>query len=551
MVWPSPTNDSTCFLTDEEILDLYTFSFNISDTSMGFPPQCSNLSMSWPESLESNVTSQIPRRSDDSSFPAQRDEPPMPIDHVEGAIDTIFNTDLGPELHQFDSSSSKDTGNTTKPPTMFGLIPLGNSFSIPITYSPASSFAHNLPQSSISNNPTTFTSGGRTNLNWTVDMLKGTRFILVAGIGADMMWASGGSSALMTVGQGSSGCNGGEDINGTPEYHRVSGRGLMPFECQADILRSSDPLSTVNPDTVGTSNGSNTTLTRIVVACVVSIMGTLIIIGIIFVWRRAKRRRVARHLAMTQANSSSKPRKIESPTDDTPLSDIRTASPVSGNGHEYHDAAPRLLPILTSGRGPSDSPPEISPVESSRDPHDPLIRRGSPYSTPTRDPYSNYSDNPYSTFTHGTSSSRGVHSAYPSTSSSSMPMNRATSADALISPLTTRNPSNPMSQFDESSGDQEDVSELKRETLAYLGEAPSGSGSRSRTIYPADGGTAVSAPLPRRAHTNDMEYVVHRDAGRVAVPTPPPQRRVLELPPRYEELNWADGDTGEREVNTA
>jgi hypothetical protein len=89
---------------------------------------------------------------------------------------------------------------------MFGLIPLGNSFSIPITYAANSSFADNLPESSISSEPTTFTSHGVTYLNWTVPLAKGTRFLLVAGIGSAEQWASGGSSRLMTVGQGDDLC---------------------------------------------------------------------------------------------------------------------------------------------------------------------------------------------------------------------------------------------------------------------------------------------------------------------------------------------------------
>jgi hypothetical protein len=64
----------------------------------------------------------------------------------------------------------------------------------------------------------------------------------------------------------------------------------------------------------------------------------------------------------------------------------------------------------------------------------------------------------------------------------------------------------------------ENVSELKRDTLAYLGEEQGSSRGRS-----------VTAPMRSREEDEaEMEYVVHRDAG----------RRVMELPPRYEELNW-------------
>ena len=180
---PAKVNDTSCFLTDAEILGLYSFSFNISDTSGGFPPQCSNMTMSWPTSLESNVSG--------SGSPDKRDASRLPERDSTG-------------------SSSTRLGNTTYPPSVFGLIPLGNSFSIPITYDYDSPFADSLPKSALSDNPTTWTDDGVTNLNWTIDMAKGTRFILVAGLGSEQQWASGGSSELLTVGQGSSGCVGAE-----------------------------------------------------------------------------------------------------------------------------------------------------------------------------------------------------------------------------------------------------------------------------------------------------------------------------------------------------
>lgn len=136
---------------------------------------------------------------------------------------------------------------------------------------------------------------------------------------------------------------------------------------------------------------------------------------------------------------------------------------------------------------------------------------------------------------------------------------------------------------------EDDVPELKRDILA-LGEA-SGSGSGQTGAVPE--GTAMSpvgppsgnASLPpgvgagdiaamagtgslnsgrrRRARPDDreLEYMVHRDAGRLAVGTAPPggERRVLELPPRYEELDWerereredGQGDAGDRQNQTA
>jgi hypothetical protein len=163
--------------------------------------------MSWPTSLESNITgggsiSNTKRAGVETSTDLS----------IGSSVSDIFETsqriDGGVQLNQLDSTSSSDqhSGNTTNPPTIFGIIPLGNSFSIPITYGNGTRLASRLPSSSISNTPTTWTSQGITHLNWTIDMARGTRFILVAGIGSMEEWASGGSSTMLTVGQGSSSC---------------------------------------------------------------------------------------------------------------------------------------------------------------------------------------------------------------------------------------------------------------------------------------------------------------------------------------------------------
>jgi hypothetical protein len=200
---PSETN-SSCFLSDQEILDRYSFSFNTSNTGGGFPPQCSTMTVSWPTSLEQNVSGTIAKRDWDDTYSYLNGVPSLYppqslLDPARGLIRRQTPADSS-------TSTSSDRGNTTYPPTMFGLIPLGNSFSIPITYAANSSFADNLPESSISSMPTTFTSQGVTYLNWTVPLAKGTRFLLVAGIGSAEQWASGGSSRLMTVGQGDDLC---------------------------------------------------------------------------------------------------------------------------------------------------------------------------------------------------------------------------------------------------------------------------------------------------------------------------------------------------------
>ena len=183
--------------------------------------------MSWPTSLEQTVFGTVARRDLDAD--AGMDYEYENDDELGLAFEEEEEMDYGeeslypppgfPRLDPFphtglsrrqdresNPSSSNDSGNTTNPPTMFGLIPLGNSFSLPITYPANSSFADSLPESSISSEPTTFTRQGVTYLNWTLPLSKGTRFLLVAGIGTAEQWASGGSSRLLTVGQGDESC---------------------------------------------------------------------------------------------------------------------------------------------------------------------------------------------------------------------------------------------------------------------------------------------------------------------------------------------------------
>jgi len=172
------------------------------------------MTISWPTSLEQNVTGTTAKRNLDFEYDYTLD-PPLeqsiypPRDlSAPGLFKRQTTGDGDGDADDTSPSTSSDRGNTTNPPTMFGLIPLGNSFSIPITYPANSSFADSLPESSISSQPTTFTSHGVTYLNWTLPLAKGTRFLLVAGIGSAEQWASGGSSRLMTVGQGDDSCLG-------------------------------------------------------------------------------------------------------------------------------------------------------------------------------------------------------------------------------------------------------------------------------------------------------------------------------------------------------
>lgn len=98
---------------------------------------------------------------------------------------------------------------------------------------------------------------------------------------------------------------------------------------------------------------------------------------------------------------------------------------------------------------------------------------------------------------------------------------------------------------------ERDLPDLKRDVIAFLGDAP---GGRAGAGTGAGAGMASGSGGPGRAgrrvedddvdNDSDLQYVVHRDAGRPRV------QRVMELPPRYEELNWdgegvAPGTSGE------
>lgn len=100
----------------------------------------------------------------------------------------------------------------------------------------------------------------------------------------------------------------------------------------------------------------------------------------------------------------------------------------------------------------------------------------------------------------------------------------------------------------------ENVADLKRETLAISSQARSSPNSSlasptsttmTRSLPPG------GAPGPgRRRRTqpreHEMEYMVHQDAGRVPVASRTGSG-VLELPPRYEEVDWSEEERRERE----
>ncbi|WOO78788.1 uncharacterized protein LOC62_02G002326 [Vanrija pseudolonga] len=569
-VLPSATNDASCFLPNADIASLYTFAFNISNTNAGFPPQCSNLSMAWPTSLESPT---LPPRTrslggDDDEEETDPDEP-RPVDDLgerqAGAAQTSFAPSLPGTLDADTSSSNKTQGNTTTPPTMFGIIPLGNSFSIPITYSPKSKFVHGLPESSWSDTPTTWTSQGVTHLNWTVSLAKGTRFILVAGIGSHEEWASGGSSEMMTVGQGDSSC-----------ANAGSAPSITASESKTGPIRK--PTASASSDSTS-STGSGPNIAGVVLACVFSALATLLLAVVFYCCCRIrnKRRRATKQglpkpsvvSVATFGRIDTKRRKQPQRYEGEQAGDVRLdliadrddasdgTRPISTvsdatRPQSHFSVSSRPPPITTSplrrydgelfGSPAYSSPGYSSPVEldsyhdytpqmtgyssaqlSARargDDYAPLSPRAgrdeySPLSSPTRAPESSSSDRLGDIRTDL--------------------IGRPPSLDQLIAypALAVTPPRRGLQLHDPEEAGSEALGQLKRDTLAALDGQPG----------------SPTAPVPgpslprRRRERGEATYLVHRDAGRV-LGGPRRPRNVLELPPRYEELNWDEEEDG-------
>ncbi|WVQ70565.1 hypothetical protein IAR50_000084 [Cryptococcus sp. DSM 104548] len=584
----STTSNSSCFLTDEEILNLYSFSFTL-DTANGdsYPAQCSNISLSWPTSLESNVTSDVAKRDD-------------------VGLAKVAGRDSSVQLEEFGLSSSDHSGNTTSPPTLFGVIPLGNSFSIPITYSNTSKFAQNLPASSLSTNPTTITSQGTTYLNWTVDMAKGTRFLLVAGIGSEEEWASGGSSKMFTVGQGTTGCVGSEQ-----------GDGGAPSVTASDGTATATTTVPASPDGAKGSSLSPTVRTAVAVIC--SILGTLVIVGLVFFCRRRMRSQrdadaivaaggpstggggggkrfgmfakrgsspkavnrttasdtqldliasrtsavrqreltplVAHDLAPTESPSTASPHDAQDPFVDqqTPNSSMShkhpyPPPPASQSAYDPGFAGLGAGRTLNGSRQPSPVTPitPVTPMGGERMGRDSSMDALLPAGAVYHDPYARGHDGS------GSGSGGSAGEAYPqletfgggyATESYRRPPIRQQSGPLVLHDPTARD----VDLSTEGGEDAEDVTDLKRETLATTSHQPQ---IRLRTAQSRQGSAGSGPPSAtarrRRQEEREVEFMVHRDAGRVVAPGGA-AANVLELPPRYEEVQWTEEERRERE----
>ncbi|WVQ63087.1 uncharacterized protein L199_001238 [Kwoniella botswanensis] len=575
-VQPSSNQNSSCFLSDDAILNLYTFSFNLTSNSGSYPPQCSNISLTWPTSLESNVTSDWVSDNSTTSTSSVQSISPRNT-HPSLLPARGLNSNLEMEVFdERDASSSEHGGNTTHPPTMFGIIPLGNSFSIPITYNKNSKYAKYLPESSLSDNPTTYTSQGVTHLNWTVDLAKGTRFILVAGIGSQEEWASGGSSSMFTVGQGSTGCVGSEQNGGGAPSVTAS---------------NSDPTSTSGQDN-NPPPSSSSSVTRTVVASVLSVIGTLIIVGVIFMCRRARNRRRLNATAFISGNKKNKNQNQNNPDQfatlasgsgsETPLDLIASRSDASGLGSGN---PPRLSPLVlpdgrptsTGGNGNhSATNTPISPLNPFDDRNFKIPFLPNSNSTMT-DTYSS----PVSPIRGGSANDMIRHPSqdallplvgFDQSRNDNSPVGNGTyqSTQGLTSSGTgtgtyltsiSRNGRGPLQLHEHERGleDEEDTGDLKRDTIAYLDSAdgpgtgpcdPSGNRNGAQSVASAPSGVGRRRqPRPPRQQTEEreMEFRIHRDAGRVRV-NPDENVDVMELPPRYDEVNWEEERERERQT---
>ena len=492
------------------------------------------MTISWPTSLDNaTVTGTTERRSTiDADKSVDSGETSFAPDLYSDGV--LENDHLFTERAK---STSENSGNTTFPPSLFGVIPLGNSFNITVTYDKKSKYASSLPASSVSDDPTTWTRHGVTYLNWTIPMAKGTRFILVAGMSKDEQWASGGSSMLYTVGQGDSSCS-----DGTSPAPSVT--------ATTDEDAPTSGSGSGNGDKGGSHHGGNDSGTlRTALASVFSVLGTLVVVGAIWLCCRSRRKR----------------RSAKNPTGKT-KEGFASAASLSKQGAGGETDAPHegqyRMDLLDNGTATrSDTDTAVRTLDYDH-PHS--SQGNTMTSSPTE--YHSMSGGPGSyPIQHspvdfaGSTGSRGTSSRQQSS--------RAMSTDPLLSgdlssPSSSANhswvplplgsmPSSAhrslvlhngdatnSSTLSEGQEDDGDMPDLKRETLAMSGPGSSMQSSPTTT------GVSAAAPRARRRRDEELEYLVHRDAGRVYRPTRE-ERRVLELPPRYEELNWEQEQAAE------
>lgn len=267
---------------------------------------------------------------------------------------------------------------------------------------------------------------------------------------------------------------------------------------------------------------------KIVLACVISIVGTLVLVLAFWLWRRLKRQRAA------AASLPGKKGRVDpydpnirdsTMTGGTQLDllgrDGLRLDTTAGGGDIMLNSSP-TSPI---GGGPSSpNDPFSTPIES----------RQHSYGYPPLAHGQESGAGPSRSSTFDTMSPLGTASTIGRQSSQEALLSHGTATPTMRSQATSRRLA--LNEGFEEEGEEES-SDLKRETLAVLEgrQSPgptlsSGWGTRTGTPVTATTNTGTGR-RPRRRQDEDVEteYVVHRDAGRVDR---------VELPPRYDEVQW-------------
>lgn len=512
----------------------------------------------------------------------RRDERPVLDIEIEGVEARGNNDDFSSGANR--TTGTKGSWNTTTPPTLFGIIPLGNSFAIPVTYDKDREKQFGLPDEYLSSNPTTWTEHGVTSLNWTVNLAKGTRFIIVAGIGSQEQWASGGSSEMMTVGQGPSTCF---NTGGSKPSITLSGS-------STGALEPTETVPDPEPDQ-GDSQQLSSRWTGVILACIFSVLGTALLCVLFWCCCRVRRER-------QQAVKAGRPKpsfvnlatfgkldpKYKPPdtqldlmgpehrddaSDGTPTHTMFGQRPYSTVTSHGYDRGSMGSESFADYNGYPYSPPPVGTRNSLYDAAVPY--RSSMYDrTSAYDRTSSMYDDSVQPYYYPTTGSPTTISPPPA-AGSSLPrrnqsydhmgdfMSRQPSMDGISYPPIAHSLPPLKRQIllgegpEEHNDSTEQLVQLKRDTIAALdrpGESSRGSSTTSvpgmltvdTNIDSAVGGLTPS-PISGLEEDNDSQgaYVVHRDAGRIPNSPTATSTRVVELPPRYEELNWereASGD---------
>lgn len=292
------------------------------------------------------------------------------------------------------------------------------------------------------------------------------------------------------------------------------------------------PTATRPPDDGSTPNQpaqkGQSNLVRIVLACVISIVGTLVLVLAFWFYRRWKRSRD------TAGSLPGKKGRVD-PFDPN----IRDSTMTADTQLDLLGRDGRSLRLDTTGDTITTSP--TSPI------HRLAGGTGSGPSSPN-DPFSTpiearqFSSYPYPP-AQGPSRSSTLDNMSPMGMGSTL--GRQSSQEALLShgtftPTMRSATSRRLALHHDLEEGGEESSDLKRETLAALeggsGVAAAAAAGRqspgpSGALALGRGATPTGTARSRRRAEDEIEteYVVHRDAGRVDR---------VELPPRYDEVQW-------------